>query len=137
MNEEMTHGDFQLWRDFKWDEFLESESPKHPIGKEREEFCKAVELVREFSKVSSTSKPPKDSIREVLRLANTADKEVLISSLMVATQFANVNYKIRREENQNNAFAIKAVSSVSKAYKEKRFDDIPKIIRRFALEYGS
>jgi hypothetical protein len=136
MAESEIPSDRRLWRDFDWDTFLQSKLKIYADNPaEMEEAREAVRIARLLAKTFDTTHPGRGELSEVVELEKTPPA-ILIHAAVMLAQIAGLYYTGKHAETYKLTFAVTAISHAATCCREKRFEKVLPILRRFATEFG-
>ena len=130
-------GDYQLWRDYDWEKYLESELPKYPTPRDKQELIDVVHIVKEFVRVMSANKLTIEDSALIESLERKFPQHTFVLAVVLLAQIGGIYYKAKRLNDDKLDFAITAIAKAAQKCKDREFDKVFPILTRFAKEFGN
>lgn len=127
--------DHQLWRDFDWDTYIESQIQKYPTQADKDELRQSVEVARTFSRLYQKG-PDLANMRELLEYQRNVPGNVLLHAMGIMTMIANTMYTVKREEGDKVTFAMVMVGQMARICRDHSFAPVEPALTQFFAELG-
>lgn len=134
MNDEDTF-DKQLWRDFDWETYINSQLPRHPTDKDKAEFKQGIETARKIAQLLEGGLNHSKKY-ELLECERTTPPNLHMPIMMTLAMFANTMYTAKHNEADKVNFAIGTINRLASLCRSHKINEVGPILRQFALELG-
>ena len=127
--------DRQLWRDFDWDKYTDSQLQNYPTEKEQAEFKRVVKIAINVMRLMQKGADP-TNMRELSEYKKTIPSHLFFQVIVLLAMVANVMYQAKQAEANKLTFAIGTVGNLATLCRTHKIKSAQTILRQFALEVG-